>query len=397
MVDTFGAALRSLRQQRGLSLTALAARVSFSKSYLGNVETGDRQPTAALADACDQALGSAPLLATLVSIERGDPMLRRALLGGGLAAAATALTAVDGTTAVAAVLNAGLRTAVGKPADWDGLAADFARRHVLAPCAAFGDELAAHLQIAQTAVARGDRDAARGGALLAMTYGLWIGDTGRIPTAHSLYDTAAALADTSGDPATRALVRARAANRGIYEGWPAGKARTRIAYALQLDDTGAAALEAHAARVHLAALTGDLTEGRRAVDDMHAAAAAMPEAAGPTPQQRVASFHSYLECRAGTIADAERVWPDTERLLAAVPLWRADAQIYMGRALVAAGNIADGAALALDAVTGLPAPVRVLGIGVRDLLTAAGPGHRDPALHALRGYAATGPAPWDTV
>lgn len=398
MVDTFGATLRALRQQRGLSLAALAERTSFAKSYLGNVETGDRQPTPALAAGCDAALGTAPLLATLVSIERGDPMLRRALLGGGLATAATALlTAGDGTTALAAALDAGLRSSIGQPRDWDGLAAEFSRRHILAPSPAFAAELAAQIEIARHQITGGDRDAARGGALLALTYGLWIGDTGRLVTAHNLYDTAAAMADTSGDTATRALVRARTANRGIYEGRTAAQTEHAAGAALALRDTGAPALEAYAALVHLAALTGDLPGGRRAVEGMRRAAAGMPEADGPTPEQRIASFSTYLECRAGTIADAERAWPEAERLLAGVPLWRADAQIYMGRALVAAGNVAEGAALALDAVTGLPSPVRVLGVGVRDLLAAAGPDAGDDTLAVLRGYASTGPTPWETL
>ena len=324
-------------------------------------------------------------------------MLRRALLGGTLASAAGLLAAGDGTTALAATLDAGLRTAIGAPQDWDALAASFARRHILAPGPDFGNELAAQITVAQQHIVAGDRDAARGGALLALTYALWIGDSGRIPTAHSLYATAAGLADRSGDPATRALVRARAANRGIYEGWNGRQAREKITEALAISDRGAAGLEAHAARVHLAALHGDLRGGRAAVAAMRTAAETMPEAQGPTPDQRVANFHAYLECRAGTIGDAERVWPQVERLLAGVPLWRVDAQLYMARALVKAGNVAEGAAMAVDAIAAMPAPTRILGIGVRDILAVAPAGSRDERLQVLRGYATPGPTPWETV
>lgn len=397
MLDTAGTRLRALRQQRGMTLDALAARVRYSKGYLHNIETGERAPTLEVARRCDTALGTTPLLASMVSIERGDPVLRRALLGGGLAAAATGLLATtDGTAALAAVLSAGLRGAAAA-GDWDTIAADFARRHVLAPSPAFGAELAAQIEICGHHIAAGDRAAARGGALLALTYGLWLGDTGRIPTAHALYDTAAVLADRSGDRHTRALVRARAANRGIYEGWTAVQARAAIVEALTISDTGAAALEAHAAWVHLHALTGNLADGRRAVDAMQAVADTLDAGDGPSPNQRVASFRTYLECRAGTLRDADRAYTAAQPLLAGVPLWRADAQIYYGRALAAAGNVAEGADLALDAVRALPAPVRVLGIGVRDLLDAAGDTTRDDALHALRGYATSGPAPWDTL
>jgi transcriptional regulator with XRE-family HTH domain len=397
MVDSFGATLRALRQQNELSLEALAERTTFSAGYLGNIETGERAPTLGVAAACDDVFGCAPLLATLHSIERGDPMLRRALLGGTFAATSTALLAtVDGTAALAAVLQSSLHDAIEAPTDWDALAASFARRHVLAPSPAFGVELAAQIAVAQHRVTAGDRDAARGAALLALTYGLWIADTGRVPTAHGLYATAAALADRSGDPATRALVRARAANRGIYEGWTADRAQATADEALAISTTGTAALEAHAARVHLHALTGNLSAGRAAVAQMRAAADSLPEAGGPTAHQRVASFHAYLECRAGSLTDAQRAFEQAERDLRQVPLWLADATIYMGRALVAAGDVTGGAQLTLDAVQHLPFSTRILGIGVRDVLYAAGR-RRSDVLDVLRGYASPGPAPWETL
>jgi transcriptional regulator with XRE-family HTH domain len=397
MVDTFGTTLRALRKQHGLSLDALAERTTYSKSYLGNIESGERAATSGVARSCDQVLGTAPLLATVLSIERGDPMLRRALLGGTVAAASTALLAtIDGTAALAAMLQSGLHDAISEPADWDQLAASFARRHVLAPSPQFGTELAAQIAVAQHQVAAGSTDAARGAALLSLTYGLWIGDTGRIPTAHGLYATAATLADRSGDPATRALVRARAANRGIYEGWSAAHAEQVAGEALAISTTGTAALEAHAARVHLYGLNGNLAAGRDAVNAMRDAAASLGDADGPTAAQRVASFNCYLECRAGTVSDAERAYAAAERELQQVPLWHADASIYMGRALVKAGSVDEGAQLTLDAVQHLPFSTRILGIGVRDVLSVAG-GRRSDTLDMLRGYASTGPGPWETL
>jgi transcriptional regulator with XRE-family HTH domain len=396
MVDNFGTVLRALRHQQGLSLAGLAQRTTYGKAYLGNIESGARQPTRGVAEACDRALGSAPLLATVLSIERGDPMLRRALLGGFAAATTAMIASTDGTATLAAVLVRGLQDSIAEPTDWDALAADFARRLILAPSPAFGAELAAQITVAQHLVQAGDRDAARGAALLALTYGLWIGDTGRIPTAHSLYATAAALADRSGDPATRALVRARAANRGIYEGWSAARCQSAIDEALAISSTGSAALEAHAASVHLYALVGDLTSGRAAVDRMRDAAEHLPAADGPTAGQRVTSFHTYLECRAGTISDAHAAWALAERDLKGVPMWLADASIYMGRALVAAGDVTAGAELTLDAVRLLPFSTRILGIGVRDVLSAAG-ARRHETLEVLRGYASPGPAPWETL
>lgn len=399
MVDSFGSTLRALRDQHGWTLAALAARTGYSRSYLSNLESGARTATAEAAQACDTALNCSPLLATVLGIERGDVMLRRALLGGTLGSAATVLLASsDGTAALAAVLDGGLRAAVARPTDWDDLADSFARRYVLAPTGRFAAELAAQISVAQTRIAAGDEGAARGAARLCMTYGLWIGDTGRIPTAHSLYATAAALADHAGDAATRAVVRARAANRGIYEGWTVARTVSTAQEALALYPRGQAALEAHAAMVHLHGLTGNLSAGRAAVEAMQAAADGLPESDGPSARQRVASFRNYLECRAGRLEDALRAFAVAERDLAGVPVWLADATVYLGRAMVAAGDVAGGVAVTVGAMRQMPPySQRILGIGVRDVIDAAPAGVDPDMLAPLEAYAAAGPVPWETI
>lgn len=401
MVDTFGPTLRHLRKGHGYTQKTLAPRIGYSHTYLSNVENGHRPPTLAFAQACDTVLGASTVLVLLCQIEIGaDPMLRRHLLGGSLAAASTVLLATaDGTAALAATLGAGLNTAAGVPDDWDQTAADFARRHLLAPSNEFGAELAAHITMAEHAITTGGpnaRAAARGAALLTLTYGLWLADTGRIPTAHNLYASSASLADHAQDPSTQALVRARAANRGIYEGWSAARAHTAATRALALTTRGPAAVEAFAALVHLHALTGNHTAGEVAVAGMQATADAMTGPDGEQAQRRTVSFRTYLQCRTGTLTNAQRAYAHADTLLAKVPLWHADATIYMGRAMIAAGDLTGGAALVLQAIKSMSYSVRILGIGVRDALTAAGGRHhRD--LDALRGYASTGPAPWDTI
>ncbi|MGC7101966.1 ATP-binding protein [Amycolatopsis lurida] len=62
----FGAELRRLRLEAGLSLTELAARVHYSKGYLSKVETGVAKPNRKLAGLCDTELGSGSTLAGLV-------------------------------------------------------------------------------------------------------------------------------------------------------------------------------------------------------------------------------------------------------------------------------------------------------------------------------------------
>lgn len=401
MVDSARDALRRLRLQQGLSLAALAARTRYDPSHLGGVERGRREPNAALLAACDTALGTTPLLTALYRLEtEGDDMRRRAILGGGFAAASTALLAtVDGTAALAATVDKGLRDAVAAPTDWDTLAADFARRHVLAPGTGFGHELAAQLTIASHHVSGGDRDAARGAALLALTYGLWLGDTGRMTTAGGLYATSAALADSSGDPAVAALVRARAANRGLYEGWTARRAQDAIDGALHVHPAGRPAVEAYAAAVHLHTLTGNLAGALAALAGMRTAAdTCAGEHGGLTAEQRIASYEVYIHGRIGDPADALRLREQHRTTLAAVPLYAADADIYTARALVRGGDVDGGCTLALTAIRTLDTPVRVLAVGARDVLAAVPAARRArPAALALAGYAGTGPNPWETV
>ncbi len=381
-----------------MTQAGLARAMSYTRSLVVMVEKGGRRPTPDFAAAADAALGLDGVLAALRLVDEGDDMHRRtALTAFAGAAAGVAAATADGSAALAAVLRGGLDAATGRDTDWDALAADFARRHVLAPSDALRAELHGQLIVAQGQLA-GNPAACRGAAVMAMTLGLMIGDTGRIPSAWSHYRTARALAEVSADRTTVAGVRARAASRGLYEGMPVADAREHIGAALDLAPTSPGALEAHAAAVHLAALTGDLPAGRAAVAAMYRLAEQLPAAEGaPAPVQRAASFHSYLECRIGPPAAAERAYTAAVPLLAPVPLWAADAALYRGRSLARAGEPAAGVTLALDAIRSLPGPVRVLGVGVADLLAALPAGYRSAEVDALRAYAATGPMPWDMI
>lgn len=62
----FGDTLRRLRQDRGLSIRAFAKVAYHGKTYLHELETGTRQPTAELARHLDEALGAGGQLARLV-------------------------------------------------------------------------------------------------------------------------------------------------------------------------------------------------------------------------------------------------------------------------------------------------------------------------------------------
>lgn len=53
----FGRAVRHLREQRGWSQEALAARAELNRSYMGEIERADVMPSLATADKLARALG----------------------------------------------------------------------------------------------------------------------------------------------------------------------------------------------------------------------------------------------------------------------------------------------------------------------------------------------------
>lgn len=68
---TFGRTLRRLREERGLSLRALAAAVNFSPSWLSRVENELVAPSMGLARACDEALEAGGVLIDRAAREQG--------------------------------------------------------------------------------------------------------------------------------------------------------------------------------------------------------------------------------------------------------------------------------------------------------------------------------------
>ncbi len=160
------------------------------------------------------------------------------------------------------------------------------------------------------------------------------------------------------------------------------------------------ALEAYSALVHVHALTGNVADGRQAVDGMQANAEALPadpaySVAGPI--QRTASFRNYLECRVGTRQDADRAFAEAEPALRPIPVWLADARIYYSRALVTSGDVTDGITFALKSIKQLNHSVRVVSLGVSDLLSVVPSRHRSDDLDELKTYAASGTPPWEVL
>ncbi|KPI10864.1 helix-turn-helix domain protein [Actinobacteria bacterium OK074] len=73
----FGAELRRLRTETGMSLGALAGQVHCSRSFLSRIETGQRRVTHELAQACDQILDAKGALLDLVPPSDHGPTGRK--------------------------------------------------------------------------------------------------------------------------------------------------------------------------------------------------------------------------------------------------------------------------------------------------------------------------------
>ncbi len=75
---TFGGELRRLRRGAGVSLSALAERIHYSKGYLSKVENGTSPPNESLASLCDDVLDTGGTLAALLVDAGGRRRARRA-------------------------------------------------------------------------------------------------------------------------------------------------------------------------------------------------------------------------------------------------------------------------------------------------------------------------------
>ncbi len=403
MAETFGEVLRSVREAAGLSLAGLAARTNYHKSEIGHVETGKRRASVDLAAACDHILGIFPLLSIVVEMDegQGDQVKRRALLA--TIKAAVGVSGIGGASALANVVRHGLLDSADAVEDWDAVVEEFSRQLVTDPSAEYGEALLAQLMVArqQNIDLGATADRLRAAAQLSQLYGLWLGNRGDLASARGWYRSASMMADRSGDSLTRIFVRGRALSRGIYEGYTARETIEGVEAALNISRKPClGALEAYSALVHVHGLTEDLRSGRAAIDNMQRVTDRLPDSetrkiAGPV--ERTASFHNYLECRVGSRRDADRAFAQADPVLRPVPVWHADATVYYGRALVKDGDVADGVSLALDAAKSFGQDVRVVGVGVRDLLSVIPQGYRSDQFDELKIYATVGPTPWETI
>ncbi|MBF6302238.1 helix-turn-helix domain-containing protein [Nocardia amamiensis] len=101
-----GERLRAIRQAAGLSLAALAARIPFSRSYLGHIETGARPASAEVVAAYTRACGEVTCdPVTLVSVLGRADVDRRSFLRTSVYSAALSATALASQSDMARLIR----------------------------------------------------------------------------------------------------------------------------------------------------------------------------------------------------------------------------------------------------------------------------------------------------
>jgi tetratricopeptide (TPR) repeat protein len=326
--------LRRSRQAAGLSLRQLAARVGYDHSYLSQVERGQRPGSAHLAQLCDRALGTGPLLA--VAYERVRPRRQAATLGavtgrtatdhtasgqftpGHLAHSRTTTSRTAAGPAAAGQCPApsdthlpapapasspspplpgqavppgpdrleatrhGLATSIGlvpDVAEWSALAAAHASDYLTAPPAELLRDLGADLELLRAAAGTTAGSAAVlsvPAAHLSVLMALTLGSLGRNRAATRWWRTARDTADRSGNPATRSLVRSFQGMSGYPDSGTLAEQLELSEQALVIDSRPVAAARALAAKGHALAELARSREARAVLEDFRAAVTEVP-------------------------------------------------------------------------------------------------------------------------
>ncbi len=410
MVDTFGDALRVLREAAGMTIPALAAKVNYSKGYLGNVETGERRPTPDLAAACDRVLDAGGFLVLLAACERagGDEMKRRVLLNGlamlnGMALLRGAGAAKVGVLADA--VRASLAAALGTRSleAWLALCEEHGRRCMTDPPSEMQSALLGDLLVLRQQLPEDDRKELRAvAAKLTTLYAMTIASIGDTQGAVGWYWTAKKAADASEDQNLTAWVRGREVLRSDYDGYATPDrilAFVRTSSGLA-DGPSIARMEIMVAAARAYARIGDHKQAHDAYEQARRAYDAIPHLTSDAesmyylPEWRFRLRGAFVYAMAGDVATVDRIIAE---VAAARPagLLRWGVQMDLNRALAAARAGDHDPALALAVPTVERTPTAQHTQTMRQLvgaLCSALPNsthHRDAVVH-LRGLVAAG-------
>lgn len=364
-MDQFGAAMRRLREARGLSLRALSAQVSYDHGYLGQIERGKRHPTPAVAAAVDRALhADGTLMATYEEAAVEGEMQRRAVLRG-----LSALAVGSPTMIALEALRQGIGVSIDADHDsWDQVAADYGRAFYTTPLEHLLQQLVGDLTVLQQMIAgqTGPRRKAltRAAGQLSVIVAMALAASGQGHIASRWWTSARHAAGEAGDLDTQILVHAWMVVSGGYERRPLPELISLADQTVAL--TGGRATSAvaglHAGRAQALARVGRFDDAVAAVRDVERVTALIPgdvasddESLFGWPEHRLRHTESYVYTHVGNLTAATAA-QDRALMLYPASQARLRTQVGLHRAacLIKGGHVADGLRYAADLLDDLP-------------------------------------------
>lgn len=363
--SAFGDAMRSLRKTRGISLRSLATQVNYDFGYLGQIERGDRRPTASIAAAVDLGLGAGGMLIKVfedVAVE--GEMQRRAVLRGltALAMGAPPLTALE-------AVRQGISQAVDGDVDaWRQVVEDYGRAFYVTGPDEFLERLGADLTVLQTMIAA--RTSVRQRALigvaaqLSVLVAMTLSATGRTQLASRWWSSARLHAEQSDDVAVRVFVGSWSVVSALYEGKPPASVLDQADGVVRLAANRADAAVAGllAGRAQALALAGRGAEAVRAIDAVRQVSDRVPtdlvgdaESLFGWPEHRLRHTESFVFTHVGEVPAALAAQDRALELYPAVQArLRAQVMLHRAQCLLGSGDVAGGLGLAAQVIDGLP-------------------------------------------
>jgi transcriptional regulator with XRE-family HTH domain len=334
--------LKTARQSAGLSLSAMASRTYFSKGYLGNVECGKRRVTPELVQAYGRALG--------------DDVDRRSLLLGMMAGVVTPTATAE---AIAKAFEAALTEPSISVDDWLGKLGSYGQDYMSVGAGDMQARIASDLVRLRQRLDN-QRLCAVAARLLTVHGKTMPSADGDRTGAIRWYRLGVETADRSGDRATQAWTRGRAALALAYEGAELHVARRFADDALAVADRPSGGrLNALLALAHVQGIEGDAAGARMTMDDARRTFEAVGEqdeiSDFTIPEWRFAIHESMLYSRLGDEHRAIEAQDATDRTRPdSLPRFGTHVELHRGLMIAKAGDKAAGIDYARHALSALP-------------------------------------------
>lgn len=352
--SAFGMQLRQFRQAAGMSLRQLAAKVDYDHSYLSQVERGLRPGSTHLAQICDRALGTSPVLALAYAqtvqlkqpaLQVEAPVLRKVAVGTG---------------------GGDLPEEVGRDDEWRAVVAAYARDFAVTPLADLLPDLGAELQLLRTSTFLGPGDMrsadsrrmAESVAGLGVLMSLTLTGLGRARTAGRWWRTARMAADSSGDRGVGSLVRGWEVRSGVVERRGHVELSGIAEEGFGLAEEPGQLARVLAGRAEVMAAMGDAVGAQRAVEGLLVVVGELPVGSSSVFKCSQREVFGAVGGVWATLGEPAAAYEVLDRALGLCPAEalreRAELELSVARCLMLEGDVAAGLAVAMRVLVELP-------------------------------------------